>query len=112
MMQAGILELMGLRESEWCCRAFPVLKYNPEKSLYLVLEGASKIRTVFYLLQRINETDPTKGVLIINAGSSLLPTTKDAFSPVKAEAISLDRACTSCHHWLYYTQEINLISYC
>ena len=28
MMQAGILEPMGLRESEWCSRAFPVLKQD------------------------------------------------------------------------------------
>ena len=86
--------------------------YNPEKSLYLIVDGVSKIGTGFCLLQRINETDPTKGFLIINAGSSLLPSIKGEFSPVKAEAISLDRVCTSCHHSLYYAQEINLISYC
>ena len=31
MMQAGILEPMALRESEWCSRAFPVLKGDGHK---------------------------------------------------------------------------------
>ena len=53
----------------------------------------------------------SKGFLIINAGASLLPT-KGEFMPVEAEAISFDRACTSCHHWLYYAPEIHLILDC
>ena len=85
--------------------------YDPEKALYLVVDGGSKVGTGFCLLQRVKVSDPTKEFLIINAWSSLLPTTKGEFLPVEAEAISLDRARTSCHHWLY-VQEIHLISDC
>ena len=35
--------------------------------MYLVVDGASKIRMDFYLLQMGKETDPTKGFLVINA---------------------------------------------
>ena len=31
---------------------------------------------------------------------------------MELEAISLDRAVTSCHHWLYYAPEIHLILDC
>ena len=74
----------------------------------LVIDGGSKIGTCFILLQRVSES---KGFLIINAGSSLL-STKGEFMSVEAEAICLDRACTSGHHWLYYAPEIHLISDC
>ena len=47
----------------------------------------------------------------MNAESSLLPEGKD-FSPVEAEAIALDRSITSCHHWLYYYNEVELLSNC
>ena len=49
----------------------------------------------------MKESNPTAGFLIINAGSSLLPSTKGDLSPVGAEAIVLYRACISCHHWKY-----------
>ena len=48
----------------------------------------------------------------MSAGASLLPTTKGEFSPIESEMISLDRAVTSCDHWLRYAPEINLISDC
>ena len=80
--------------------------------MYLVVDGASKIGTGFILLQRLSESHPSMRFLIINAGASLLPPTKGEFSPMEAEAISLNRECTSCHDWLYYAQEIHLISDC
>ena len=81
--------------------------YNSEKELYLVIDGASSIRTGFVLLQRVKEMDPEAGFLIINAGSSLLPPTKGEFSPVEIEAIALDRACTGCHQGPYYAEKYN-----
>ena len=41
-----------------------------------------------------------------------LPTTKGEFSPIESEMISLDRAVTSCDHWLRFAPEINLIFDC
>merc|ERR1711954_398841 len=86
--------------------------YNSSKALYLVIDGSSKVGTGYCLLQRINEDDPSKGFSIVSAGASLLPTTKGEFSPIESEMISLDRAVTSCDHWLRYAPEINLISDC
>ena len=31
---------------------------------------------------------------------------------MEAEAITLDRAISACHHWIYYCQSIQLISDC
>ena len=50
--------------------------YNPEKALYLEVDGASKIGTCFILLQRVKDSDPVKGFFISNAENSLLPPTK------------------------------------
>ena len=54
---------------------------------------------------------PEKGCDIIHAGSGLLLEGRD-FSPIEAEAIALDRAIASCHHWIYYGQEVELVSDC
>ena len=86
--------------------------YNSEKALYLVIDGSSRVGTGYCLLQRIQEKDPSKGFSIVSAGASLLPTTKGEFSPIESEMISLDRAVTSCDHWLRFAPEINLISDC
>ena len=86
--------------------------YNASKALYLVIDGSSRVGTGYCLLQRINEDDPSKGFSIVSAGASLLPTTKGEFSPIESEMISLDRAVTSCDHWLRYAPEINLILDC
>ena len=64
------------------------------------------------MLHRIQEEDPTKGFSIVSAGASLFPTTKGEFSPIESEMISLDRAVTSCDHWLRFAPEINLIFDC
>ena len=85
--------------------------YNPSKKLKLVIDGASSIGTGFLLVQLRDEKVPEKGCDIIHAGSGLLPEGRD-FSPIEAEAIALDRAMTSCHHWIYYGQEVELVSDC
>ena len=77
----------------------------------MVIDGSSRVGTGYCLLQRICEKDPAKGFTIVSAGASLLPTTKGEFSPIESEMIALDRAVTSCDHWLRYA-EINLISDC
>ena len=86
--------------------------YNEKKALYLVIDGSSRVGTGYCLLQRIQEEDPSKGFSIVSAGASLLPTTKGEFSPIESEMISLDRAVTSCDHWLRFAPEIKLISDC
>ena len=63
------------------------------------------------MVQLLDEKSPEKGCNIIHAGSSLLPEGSD-FSPIESEAIVLDRAMTSCHHWIYYGQELKLVSDC
>ena len=63
------------------------------------------------LIQHLNDDEPEKGCNIIQAGSGLLPEGKD-FSPIEAEAIALDRALTACHHWMYYCDQVELISDC
>ena len=85
--------------------------YNPENKLKMVIDGASSIGTGFLLVQMIDDEKPEKGCNIIHAGSALLPEGRD-FSPIEAEAIALDRAMTSCHHWIYYCQEVELVSDC
>ena len=90
---------------------FKLSPFDADKKIYLVIDGSSRVGTGYCMLQRICETDPAKGFLIISTGASLLPTTKGEYSPIEAEMIALDRACTSCDHWLRYA-EINLISDC
>ena len=41
----------------------------------------------------------------------MLPEGKD-FSPVEAEGIALDRAISANHHWIYYCNEVELVSDC
>ena len=48
----------------------------------------------------------------MSAGASLLPPTKGEFSPIESKMISLDRAVTSCDHWLRHAPSIFLISDC
>ena len=85
--------------------------YDPAKKLKLVIDGASSIGIGSLLIQHLNDEKPEKGCSIIQAGASLLPEGKD-FSPIEAEAIALDRAMTSCHHWLYYCNQVELVSDC
>ena len=63
------------------------------------------------MIQYVDDKDIEKGVKIIHSGSHLLLLDRD-FSSLEAEAIALDRAITSCNHWLYYCPEIELISDC
>ena len=59
----------------------------------------------------VDDKDIEKGVKIIHSGSHLLPLDRD-FSSMEAEAIALDRTITTCHNWLYYCPEIELILDC
>ena len=54
------------------------------------------VGTKFLLLQNIFEDNPELGGVIVNTGASLLPESKGALS--------------SCPHWLYYAEEIELLS--
>lgn len=64
------------------------------------------------LVQYIDDKDIDKGVKIFHyGGSNLLPLDRD-FSSMEAEVIALDRAIFACQYWLYYCQDIELISDC
>ena len=63
------------------------------------------------MIQHLNDDEPEKGCNIVPAESGLLPEGKD-FSPIEAEAIALDRALRACHHWMYYFNQVELISDC
>ena len=85
--------------------------YNPKKRLRLVIDGTSSIGTDFMLVQFRDDEKPELGCNIIQAGSGLLPEERD-FSPIESEAISLDRAITATRHWIYYCEEVELVSDC
>ena len=85
--------------------------FDPKQKLRLVIDGARTVGTGFLLIQYVDDKDVVKGVKIIHLGSNVLPLDRD-FSSMKAEAIALDRAISACHHWIYYCQEIELISDC
>ena len=52
---------------------FKLSPFDADKKIYLVIDGSSRVGTGYCMLQRISETDPAKGFLIISAGASLLP---------------------------------------
>ena len=64
--------------------------YNPEQKLRLIIDGSRTIGTGFILIQYINDDNVKDGIKIINAGSALLPQTRE-FSSMEAECIALDR---------------------
>ena len=76
-----------------------------------MIDSAWTAGTGFLLIQYVDDKDIEKGVKIIHSDSHLLPLNRD-FSSLEAEAIALNRAITSCNHWLYYCPEIQLISDC
>ena len=41
-----------------------------------------------------------------------MPPSQGELSQVECKAIALDRACVSCHHWIYYADTVNLVSDC
>ena len=85
--------------------------YDPTKRLRLVKDGIKTVGTGFILIQYLNKAKPEKGVKIIHAGAGKLDPEKD-YSPIEAEAIALSRAMEACHHWLYYSDPVQLISDC
>ena len=85
--------------------------YDLMKKLKMIIDRAKTVGTGFLLVQHINDDEPEKGVNIINAGSCLLLEDRDS-SPVKAEAIALDKAMAACHHWIYYCNEVELLCDC
>ena len=74
-----------------------------------MIYGALSIGTGFILVQLLDEKSPEKGCNNIPSGSTLLPEGRN-FSLIESEATALDRA--SCHHWIYYGQEVELDSDC
>ena len=85
--------------------------YDPNQKLRFIIDGSRTIGTGFILVQYINDDDVKEGIKIINAGSSLLSQDRE-FSAMELEAIALDRAMVSCHHWLYHCPEMELITDC
>ena len=79
-----------------------ITPFDPAKVLRLVIDGASSIGVGFVLFQYIDDEDPEKGAVIINANSSMLGNKQDGYSPIDAELVSLDFAARSCHYWMSY----------
>ena len=59
MLEAGIIEPMGLQESDWCSRAFPVLK-SDGSSVRVVMEFKNINRCI---KRPINPTDSSSQLL-------------------------------------------------
>ena len=76
-----------------------------------MIDGAKTVGTGFILIQYLNDEEPEKGVNIFHARSGKLDPEKD-YSPIEAEAIALNRAIEACHHWLYYSDPVQLLSDC
>ena len=60
--------------------------YNLNKTSRFIINGASSIRVGFIPFQWINELDPSKGAVIINANSSMLKKNQLQFSPLSLTA--------------------------
>ena len=85
--------------------------YDPTKKLRLMIDGAKTVGTGYVLCQYLDEENASKGVKIIHCRSGKLDPDKD-YSPIEAEAIALSRAMEACHHWLYYSDPVQLYSDC
>ena len=85
--------------------------YDPTKRLRLVIDEAKTVGTGCVICQYLNEENASKGVNNIYAGSVKLDPDKD-YCPIEAEANALSRAMEACHHWLYYSDPVQLFSDC
>ena len=85
--------------------------YDPSKKLRLIIDRAKKVSTGYVLCQYLDEENASKGVKIVYCGSGKLDPEKD-YSPIEAEAIALSRAMEAWHHWLYYSDPVQLYSDC
>ena len=71
--------------------------FDPEKTLRLVID-ASIEGAGFVLFQWRDELDPSKGAVIINANCTRFKESQLSFSPIEAEAVSLDFAISACNY--------------
>ena len=88
-----------------------LLPYDPTKRLRLTIDGAKTVGRGYFLCQYIDQENASKGVKIIYCGSGKLDPNKD-YSPIEADAIALSREMEGCHHWLYYSDSVQLYSDC
>ena len=72
--------------------------YNEEKTLRLIIDGASTDGVGFVLFQWIDKIDLSKGTVIRNDNCSRLKESQLRFSPKEAESISLNFPIRSCSY--------------
>ena len=70
--------------------------FDPEKTLRLVID-ASIEGVGFVLFQWRDEWDASKGALIINANCTRFKESQLRFSPLEADAVSLDFEISACN---------------
>ena len=70
--------------------------YDLSKRLNLVIDGASSLGIGFILFQNVDDEDISKGALIVNANSSMLPKNKGN-SPIVGELMALKFTTNCCH---------------
>ena len=86
--------------------------FDPNKSLRLVIDGASKEGVGFVLFQWVDEMNPGDGAVIVNANCSRFKESQLRYCPVEAEAIALDFAISYCSYWISYCPKMELYSDC
>ena len=64
------------------------------------------------MFQWCDELDPSKGAVIINANCTRFIESRLRFSPIEAEAVSLDFAISACNYWISYCPSVELYSDC
>ena len=72
--------------------------FDPNKSLRLVIDGASIKGAGFVLFQYVDEINPGDGTVIVNANCK------------EAEGIALDFAICCCSYWISYCLQVELYS--
>ena len=83
--------------------------YRAEQWLNMVIDGSSTRGIGYVLFQWLDEEDPSQGVTIIQAGSSLLPPNL-GFSPVDSELAGFQYACKACHYYIHHCPKLRLLS--
>ena len=85
---------------------------DPNKKIYLIVDGASSVGVGFILTQMIDESDETKGMRIIQCNSTRLTPAQLQYSPVEIELLSVHYALRSTDYYCRYAPEIIILGDC
>ena len=84
--------------------------FEPNKSLILVIDGASTEGAGFGLFQWVDEMNLGDGTIIVNANCTRFKESHIWFSPVEAEGIALVFAISCCSYWISYCPRLSCIA--